>query len=333
MRRVQFSRAIDQFVSDLSAQGRMRSRRTEQSYRATLTLHGEDVGNRDPATTNREDVKRTLARWSHPNTYRTRRAVLVSFYRWTNQEGFRKDNPAEQTRPARRIPPQVYKMRQEEAAQLLAAAVGTRERRAIYLGVCAGLRSAELRGLQGRHFVRPGVILVSTDIAKGARERELPVLPELAPVVDEIRQNVGLDDYVLPAQRWRDPGANKAKLDLRRQPSSAQALYYLVKRVAARAGIQGNVSPHAMRRGFADVVTRGAGDVRTAQSLLGHASLSTTEQYLGPPTLDELAAAIAGVRVIREAEQTFSPLPEPIANPVEAPTGIEPVYAALQAAA
>ena len=54
---------------------------------------------------------------------------------------------------------------------MLDAARGIRERRAISLGLCAGLRNAELRGLQGRHFERPGLIWVSADIAKGRRER------------------------------------------------------------------------------------------------------------------------------------------------------------------
>jgi hypothetical protein len=46
-----------------------------------------------------------------------------------------------------------------------------------------------------------------------------------------------------------------------------------------------------------------------------------------------LAAAINGIRFAVEAEQTFYPLETDPANPLEAPTGIEPVYTALQAAA
>jgi hypothetical protein len=43
------------------------------------------------------------------------------------------------------------------------------------------------------------------------------------------------------------------------------------------------------------------------------------------PTLDELAAAIKGIRFAVEAEQTFYPLETHPANRREAPTGIEPV--------
>ncbi len=103
---------------------------------------------------------------------------------------------------------------------MLAAVEDTREKRAIYLGLCAGLRSGELRGLQGRHFQRPGWLWVSADIAKGNRERWVPVTEELRPVVDEIRERLEADDYVLPAQRWRDPGVNREKVDKRKHPSS-----------------------------------------------------------------------------------------------------------------
>ena len=282
-------------------------------YRATLARHGEDVANRDPATTNRQDVKRTLKRWSHPNTQRTCRAHLVSFYRWAMEEGHRKDNPAEQTRRPRRRPPQIYRLTQAEAARMLAACRGRRERWAIHLGICAGARSQELRGLQGRHFARPGSIWISADIAKGSRERWVPVLPELEPIVADIREHLQDNDYVLPAQRWRNPGVNTTKVDLSKRPSSAQALYYLVKDVAARAGIAGNVHPHTLRHAFADHVARSAG-VHNAQAMLGHANLGTTQAYLGGPTLDELTAAVRGLRFAEVVERVFSPIVESLAG-------------------
>jgi hypothetical protein len=55
--------------------------------------------------------------------------------------------------------------------------------------------------------------------------------------------------------------------------------------------------------------------------------------YTGAPTLDELAAAIRGIRFADESERAFYPLETHPVSPLEAPTGIEPVYTALQAAA
>jgi hypothetical protein len=48
---------------------------------------------------------------------------------------------------------------------------------------------------------RPGWIWVPSDIVKRGREHRMPVTAELAEVVEEIRANVAVDEYVLPAQR------------------------------------------------------------------------------------------------------------------------------------
>jgi site-specific recombinase XerD len=319
---VKFSEAIDIYIADMKAQGRMTSMSSERGYRSTLEAHRQDVGNRDPAYTNRDDVKRTLRRWPNPNTQGTNRSKLVSFYDWAMEEGHRKDNPARQTRRPRRRAVETYRLTEGEVLALLTAARGTRERRVIFLGLCAGLRNAELRGLQGRHFARPDLIWVSAEIAKGGRERWLPVIADLVPIVEEIRANVDLDSYVVPAQRSRNPPFNTVRQDLSGRQSSSQALRQLVIRVARRAGIVEHIHPHDLRHAYAEHIARRA-DTRVAQHLLGHAHLGTTDTYLGKPRLDDMVAAVRtasyGVRtnVLGVAESLVSAL--------EATTGIEPV--------
>jgi integrase/recombinase XerC len=276
------------------------------------------------------DVKRTLAHWTNPNTQRVGRAVLVGFYDWTMEEGYRKDNPGRQTRRAKRQPTQVYRLVRDEAVAMLAAAHSTRERRAIYLGICAGLRNAELRGLRGEHFHRPGWIGVSAEIAKGGRQRWLPVIPDLEEVVAEIRANVAADVYVLPAQRFRDPPFNRRHEDLDHRPSSSQALRTLVMRVAQRAGIKAHVHPHLLRHAYGDHIARHAG-MRNAQFLLGHAGIATTEAYVGKPTLDELKRSVRDFTYGAFDRTDVLGVSEAPEIPAEATTGIEPVYTALQA--
>jgi hypothetical protein len=84
---VKFSEAIDRFENDMRSQGRLNSPASVNAYRASLRCHADDVTNRDPRYTGRDDVKRTLTRWSNPNSQRTRRAHLVSFYDWLMEEG------------------------------------------------------------------------------------------------------------------------------------------------------------------------------------------------------------------------------------------------------
>jgi len=95
---MRFSDAIELYVADMRRYGRINSDRTEASYRHRFYAHGEDLRNRDPRTTGRDDIKRTLRRWKYPNTQRNAHAILISFYDWTMEEGIRKDNPARQVR-------------------------------------------------------------------------------------------------------------------------------------------------------------------------------------------------------------------------------------------
>lgn len=315
---MRFDVGIDLFIADQWTSGRITSKRTEVSYRICLEALAHDVQNRDPRTIGREDVKRTLARWPKPNTQRTRRSIMVSFFQWCMEEGVRKDNPALQTRRPKKQPTTVYRMTMGEALAMLEAAHAGVERRIVHIGICAGLRRDELRYLQGRHFRRDGFVWISRDIAKGGRERYIPVIPDLQALVDEIRSTVADEHFVIPAQRWRNPPTNTVKLELHTRPASPQFVWRTVSEVAKRAGISAHIHPHLMRHAFGDHVARHAG-LYVAQSLMGHASVDTTAStYVGQPTLDDLLKAVENLSFQLPPSQ----LPE---FPSKAPTGIEPV--------
>jgi hypothetical protein len=54
---VKFSAAIDDYIRERRSLGRINSDRTERDYRYVLNKHADDVDNRDPAYTSKEDVK------------------------------------------------------------------------------------------------------------------------------------------------------------------------------------------------------------------------------------------------------------------------------------
>jgi integrase len=321
---VKFTTAIDAFIRDKRSEGRINSDRTEAGYRLTLEAHAKDVGNRDPRTVGREEVKLTLQRWPHPNTQAYNRAVLVSFYRWTVQEGMRPYNPAEQTRPPKRRKPTVYRLTRAEAIRMLNACESARERRAVYLGLLTGARNQEERLFQRHHFERPGAVWFSSDIAKGKRERWVPVLPELKPVVAEILANVGEGEYVIASRRSVGGRRPNVYRDLPTQPCSTGALIRLVVEVGERAGIAARVKPHSLRHSFGDHVAKAAG-LRAAQAMLGHADVSTTEgTYVGTVGLDELSAAVGWFRYdgYPPGDAPESPTPKPFLTvPPEASSG------------
>jgi site-specific recombinase XerD len=322
---VKFSVAIDEYIRDMWLYGSMNSPRSEVSYRARLGAHADDVANRDPRATSRDDVKRTLARWAHPNTQRTAHAILVSFYDWCMEEEIRKDNPARQVRRAKKRPSRVYRLTRSETVRVLNFSLSSRrDARLAHLATCAGLRNQELRGVQGRHFERPGFVWVSPDIGKGGRERWVPVIPELEPVVADILRYVDYEEFVLPARRPANPPLNTLWRVLD-QPSSPQAIWRGVVDLAARAGIKAHIHPHLLRHAFGDHVAKYAG-LKAAQEMLGHVEVGTTaEFYVDRPSLDELAVSVMGFRYRR------SPTEEARVFRLEAPTGIEPVGSAFDA--
>ena len=60
---------------------------------------------------------------------------------------------------------------------------------------------------------------------------------------------------------------------------SREAVWRLVKRWTAAAGIGERVTPHTFRHSFATHLLEGGADLRVVQALLGHASISTTQLY------------------------------------------------------
>ena len=105
----------------------------------------------------------------------------------------------------------------------------------------------------------------------------------------EVEQWVSQDRRV---RRRKDP----------KRPASGQALWRMVKRVCARAGIR-ELSPHPLRHGFANRFLRESGkDLVTLQALLGHSRPDTTQGYTDELDLREMAEALDRAAEARHAQ-------------------------------
>jgi integrase/recombinase XerC len=128
----------------------------------------------------------------------------------------------------------------------------------------SGLRLAELVGLDVKDV---DVFSESVRVlGKGRKERVVPVG---APALESI-------------QRYRHEARVEAGplfLSKVRKRISPGNVWLVLRRYLPHTGIPVGVSPHKLRHSFATHLLDAGADLRSVQSLLGHASLSTTQIY------------------------------------------------------
>jgi integrase/recombinase XerD len=148
--------------------------------------------------------------------------------------------------------------------------VGIRDRAILELLYACGLRVSELTGLDTDRLDLPG--LQVRVIGKGNRERRVPM-------GDEARERI--HRYLAgPRQTWTAGHPSAAVFVSQRGVRLArESVWRLVRRWAAAAGVEARVTPHTFRHSFATHLLEGGADLRVVQTLLGHASISTTQLY------------------------------------------------------
>jgi site-specific recombinase XerD len=151
---------------------------------------------------------------------------------------------------------------------------GKRDRAILALLIGCGLRRAELVGLKKDDFqLREDHWVLADLIGKGKHIRTVPVPTWAKRAVDE----------------WTDTASTNEGPIFRRvnrlgkvwgEGITPKAIWHVVKAAAAQAGIQ-NLAPHDLRRTCARLCHQAGGELEQIQFLLGHASIETTEKYLG----------------------------------------------------
>jgi integrase/recombinase XerC len=158
------------------------------------------------------------------------------------------------------------------------------------LALCAGLRLSELLALRtGSVLGRPGERRVEVS-GKGGRPRTVPIEPELDAVVER---------YVASrrVRFGRAVPASPLLVDRSGEPLRRGGLQYLVRSCYRRAGITDRVPRgaqlHALRHTFATRLAEDGANASEIMRLLGHASLTTSQNYIEVTAAQERAAVRA----------------------------------------
>ncbi len=147
-----------------------------------------------------------------------------------------------------------------------------RDRALLEMLYATGCRASEISGLRVRDVYLKEKYCKCH--GKGDKQRLVP-LGKAA--VDATQQYLDQQRSVLSAIRPAETDwlfLSRGGRRLRRE-----AIWELVKKYAAIAGISANVSPHTMRHSFATHLLAGGADLRQVQEMLGHSSIATTQIY------------------------------------------------------
>lgn len=135
----------------------------------------------------------------------------------------------------------------------------------------SGLRVSELIDARlSRLNMDDGFLIVE---GKGSKQRIVPISPTS---LDLIRQYLPQRSQLKIKADTRDI----IFLNRRGGKMSRVMVFYIIRDLAAAAGILKKVSPHTLRHSFATHLLEGGASLRVIQELLGHESLETTEIYV-----------------------------------------------------
>jgi integrase len=141
---------------------------------------------------------------------------------------------------------------------------------------CA-LRRSELAALECRHIQQRDGRWVFVDlVGKGKRIRTVPIPPFVKVAIEAWTAAAGLSEGALfrRVRRRKYPGKTPQAL-------SERMIWHIVMKYARKTGLVDTLAPHDLRRTCAKLCRQSGGDLEQIQFLLGHASIQTTERYLG----------------------------------------------------
>ncbi len=201
-------------------------------------------------------------------------SAIRGFFRFLVQDRRQESDPTELLEGPRLLHKLPDVLNQDEVLRLLAAPVGTkpnriRDRAMLHAMYAAGLRVTELVTLDLTDVnLEEGFV---SALGKGNKRRIIPI---------GAHARVAMTEYLKDVRpRWARTASRAFFVTARGKAMTRQGFWSLVKKYAKAAGIVKPISPHKLRHSFATHLLAGGADLRSVQSMLGHADVSTTQIY------------------------------------------------------
>ncbi len=238
---------------------------------------------------NRDLVERYLidcdAQGLSRSTRARRLSAIKQLYRFSFEEGWREDNPAIQIKgPGRqkRLPKTLDVIEVDrllEAARATGRSSADRVRNTCLMELlyATGMRVTELVSLPvSSARGDPRMLLI---LGKGGKERMVPLSP---PAREALANWLSVRDETEEVTVSQGGQASRFLFPSRGKSGhlTRHRFFLLVKELAVQGGVSPEkVTPHTLRHAFATHLLANGADLRSIQTLLGHADVATTEIY------------------------------------------------------
>ena len=249
-----------------------------QKFVQYLELTGQQI---EPLAVRQDDLER-FVRWINElGLEASSQSRLISglraFYKFLLVEDLTDIDPTElleSPRLSRKIPEvlSVHEIQAMLAAIDLSEPQGVRNRAIVETLYACGLRVSELVNLRITNlFLEAGFLKVT---GKNDKERLVPIGGEAVKYLQMYLEHVRKHQGNLVAGE-----ENFVFINRRGKHLTRIMVFYIVRELAAKAGIHKTISPHTFRHSFATHLVEGGADLKAVQDMLGHESITTTEIY------------------------------------------------------
>jgi integrase/recombinase XerD len=148
---------------------------------------------------------------------------------------------------------------------------GGRNKAILEVMYSSGLRVTEAINLKlSCLYLDVGFIRV---IGKGDKERLVPIGSDAIKYIKLYKDTIRV--HQIPSKDCEDI----LFLNNRGKALSRVMIFYIIKDLIQKTGINKTISPHSFRHSFATHLVEGGADLRAVQEMLGHESITTTEIY------------------------------------------------------